>query len=58
MDGFSVSPKIILLFFIACAVLDFGWGYLHEHSLAAGAVGLLLGLFGTAYFLLALRKPH
>ncbi len=54
----SINPKVILLFFVFCAVLDFGWGYLYARSAAAGVVGIVLGLFGTVYFLLVFRKPR
>jgi hypothetical protein len=33
---------------LLCGVFDFIWGYIHEHSVAAGIVGVVLGLFGTA----------
>jgi hypothetical protein len=43
--------RIILLAFILCGVLDFLWGYFHEHSIGEGLVGVVLGVFGTAWYL-------
>jgi hypothetical protein len=46
----STSAKAILGIFIGCAVIDFIWGYIHEHSLVAGVVAIVLGLAGTAWY--------
>jgi O-antigen/teichoic acid export membrane protein len=43
--------RLIPLAFILCGVFDFIWGYIHEHSVAAGVVAVVLGLFGTAWYL-------
>ena len=43
--------RIILLAFILCAIFDFLWSYFHEHSIGAGLVAIVLGVFGTAWYL-------
>jgi hypothetical protein len=43
--------RLILLAVVLCAVFDFIWSYFHEHSIAAGLVAVVLGLFGTAWYL-------
>jgi hypothetical protein len=43
--------RIILLAFILCGVFDFLWGYFHEHKIGAGLVAIVLGVFGTAWYL-------
>jgi hypothetical protein len=47
--------KGILLVFALCAAFDFGWGYFHQRSIPAGVIGVIGGLFGTAFYLLAMR---
>jgi hypothetical protein len=46
--------RLIPLAFILGGVFDFIWGYIHEHSIAAGVVGSILGLLGTAWYLFLL----
>ena len=46
----STSAKAILAIFVGCAAIDFIWGYIHERSLIAGVVAIVLGLFGTAWY--------
>jgi len=48
------KARIILLTFLICGVFDFVWGYFHEHSILAGMVAIVLGLFGTAWYLFLL----
>jgi len=54
----ATSAKAILAIFLGCATIDFIWGYIHERSVAAGVVAIVLGLFGTAWylFLFGVRK--
>jgi len=47
----TTSAKAILAIFLGCAAIDFVWGYIHERSVAAGVVAIVLGLFGTAWYL-------
>ena len=47
-----VSPKVIVLIFLLCALFDFVWGYVHERSVSAGVISIVLGLFGTAFYAL------
>ena len=42
---------MILIAVIVCAVFDFLWGYFHQHSIGAGLVAVVLGVFGTAWYL-------
>ena len=44
----------ILLVFVLCGACDFVWGYIHERSVLAGVTGIVLGLFGTAWYLFLL----
>ena len=48
------TARNIALAFILCGVFDFLWGYIREHSVAAGVVAIVLGLFGTAWYLFLL----
>ena len=52
MNGRAVTAKAILLIFVLCAVFDFVWGCVRGHSILAGVVGVVLGLFGTAVYCL------
>ena len=36
---------------VVCAVLDFLWSYFRQHSIGSGLVAVILGLFGTAWYL-------
>lgn len=47
----KISANAILAIFLACAAIDFIWGYIHERSVVAGVVAIVLGLFGTAWYL-------
>ncbi len=44
-----------LLFFSICAVIDFGWGCIKWHSVAAGLVAIVGGLPLTALLYFVLR---
>jgi hypothetical protein len=46
------GAKGILLFFVLCGVVDFIWGYVQGRSMLAGVVWLVLGVFGTAGYVL------
>jgi hypothetical protein len=35
-----------------CAVIDFVWGYVHEHSISAGVISVVGGLFSSTWYLL------
>jgi len=48
------KTRNIALAFILCGAFDFLWGYVHQHSVAAGAVAIVLGLFGTAWYMFLL----
>jgi len=48
----TTSAKAILAILLGCAAIDFIWGYIHEHSVVAGVVAIVLGLFGTTWYLL------
>ena len=43
--------RMIFLAFVLCAVFDFLWSYFHEHSLRAGLVAVVLGVFGTVWYM-------
>lgn len=45
------SAKIILLGVLVCAICDFMRGYIHARSLVAGVIGVIFGLFSTAWIL-------
>jgi len=49
-----------LLFFSICAVIDFAWGSIKWHSVAAGLVAIVGGLPLTAllYFVFRLGKGN
>lgn len=42
--------KSICGFFFICAIFDFLWGYIKEHSLVAGVAGVIGGLLSSAFF--------
>lgn len=42
----------VLLVFSLCALADFVWALLEKRSLAEAAISAVLGLFGTALYLL------
>ena len=46
------GAAVILLAFVVGGVFDLVWGYIHERSVVAGVVFIILGLFGTAWYLL------
>ena len=50
----TTSAKAILAIFLGCAAIDFIWGYIHERSVVAGVVAIVLGLFGTAWYVFLL----
>jgi hypothetical protein len=50
----KTSANAILAIFLACAAIDFIWGYIHERSVVAGVVAIVLGLFGTAWYVFLL----
>jgi hypothetical protein len=41
-----------LLVFSLCALFDFVWALLAKRSVAEAAISAVLGLFGTAFYLL------
>jgi hypothetical protein len=51
----TTSAKAILAIF-RCAAIDFIWGYIHERSVVAGVVAIVLGLFGTAWYVFLLGR--
>ncbi len=42
---------MLLIAVVVCAVLDFLWSYFRQHSIGSGLVAVILGLFGTAWYL-------
>jgi hypothetical protein len=50
----KTSANAILAIFLACAAIDFIWGYIHERSVVAGMIAIVLGLFGTAWYVFLL----
>ena len=50
MDASKRTPLTAALFFIACAIADSCWGYLHSKSLSDALFSVVLGLFGTTIF--------
>ena len=46
------------LFFLVCAAVDFGWGYIHSRSIAAAITAVILGAVGTAYFYFAMMSAR
>jgi hypothetical protein len=42
--------RAVLLIFLLCAILDFGWGYFEKRSLPHGVISVVFGLFGTAFY--------
>jgi len=48
----TTSARVILAAFLGCVLIDFIWGYIHERSVVAGVIAIVLGLFGTAWYLL------
>ena len=52
------GAKGILLIFLLCGVADFVWGYVHERSILTGVVWVVLGVFGTAGYLLLFRGQN
>ena len=46
------SAKVVVIFFLGCAAIDFVWGYFRERSVPAGVISAVGGLFGTAWYLL------
>jgi len=50
-----LGAKSILIIFLLCGVADFVWGYSHGRSILTGVVWMVLGVFGTAGYLLLFR---
>jgi hypothetical protein len=47
-----IGAKGILIIFVLCGVADFTRGYVHGRSALAGVVWVVLGVLGTAGYLL------
>jgi membrane associated rhomboid family serine protease len=47
----TISPKAVVLIFLLCAVADFLWGYFNGHTFGAAVTAAILGLCGTAFYL-------
>ena len=50
--GRGFTGRGVLLVFSLCALADFVWALLEKRSVAEAAISAVLGLFGTAWFLL------
>ena len=53
--GRRFTGRGVLLVFSLCALADFVWALLEKRSLAEAAISAVLGLFGTALYLLMYR---
>jgi hypothetical protein len=51
-QGSRLSGRGVLLVFSLCALVDFVWAVLDKRSLAEAVVSAILGLLGTAFYLL------
>ncbi|HZP63818.1 MAG TPA: hypothetical protein VFB28_10425 [Terriglobales bacterium] len=48
----SLTGRVVLLVFSVCALGDFVWALLQKRSLTEAVVSAVLGLFGTAFYLI------
>jgi hypothetical protein len=51
LDNGRLTLKGILLVFALCAIGDFAWGYIDGRSTLAAVIFVVVGLFGTAWYL-------
>jgi hypothetical protein len=47
--------RVLLMVFSLGALCDFVWSYVRRRSIAEGAISAVLGLFGTAWYVLLLQ---
>jgi hypothetical protein len=45
----------IALIFALCAIVDFILGYIRGRTMSAGAISVVLGLFGTTFYWFLIR---
>ena len=48
----SLTPRVVLLVFSLCALADFAWSMFKGRSAVESIISAILGLFGTAWYLL------
>jgi len=53
-----MSVKAVFLIFFVCAAVDFVFGYVKAGSFPAGVISVVLGLFGTAFYLWCFGAPR
>ena len=61
MTNRTITAKVLLCFAL-CAATDFLWGYFRGHSLTAGVIRVIGGLFSTAlvalFLMWGLKSEH
>ncbi len=46
----------VAFIFVLCAIIDFILGYIHGRTMSAGVISAVLGLFGTTFYWIIIRR--